>query len=204
MDYYFLVCKLMGFFVILFHLALFFYTRHLTDLFYVACFTVAIPAFTATEKIRLTKWYTSSGISISWLGAMGVTIAMTRKTDDIDYDPGILPWLAGILCLLNCTMPWYGGSVSFALQLTVNSGVCIYFYGNTENIQRTIFVYVFLIVLHATFSLREEVHLRQAFYREFTVYTLKESFEGTLEALPEPLVVQTNGSTVYSNTAYRE
>ena len=42
------------------------------------------------------------------------------------------------------------------------------------------------------------------FYKEHTIHALKESFEGTLEALPEPLLVQQQGRTVYSNSAFRE
>ena len=135
---------------------------------------------------------------------IGVTLAMTKNNGDIDYDPVILPWLGGMLCSLNCTITWYGGSLSFALQLLLNNGACFYFYGNTENFQRTAPAFFVLIVMHTTFSLREEVHLREAFYRELTVNTLKESFEGTLEALPEPLVVQNRGRTVYANSAYRD
>ena len=61
-----------------------------------------------------------------------------------------------------------------------------------------------LVVFHLMFSLREEVHYREAFYKELTITTLKDSFEGTLEALPEPLLVQTDTRTVYSNGAFSE
>ena len=61
-----------------------------------------------------------------------------------------------------------------------------------------------LCVIHAWFSLKEECLFREVFYKERTIHTLKESFEGTLEALPEPLIVKTEGNTVYSNSAFRE
>ena len=66
-------------------------------------------------------------------------------------------------------------------------------YGNTENFQRTAFMYFTLGVMHVTFSLREEIQHREAYLSEFTVHALKESFSGSLEALPAPILVQTQG-----------
>ena len=45
---------------------------------------------------------------------------------------------------------------------------------------------------------------REAFCKERTIHTLKESFEGTLTTLPEPVLVQTHGRAAYSNKAYEE
>ena len=47
------------------------------------------------------------------------------------------------------------------------------------------------------------MHHREAFQSELTVQVLKESFEGSLEALPEPLLVKTRGQTAYCNSAYK-
>ena len=109
---------------------------------------------------------------------------MSGNKDDIGYDPVILPWLTSMVGLMNCTGPWYGGTLSLVLQLGTNIIACFFAYGYTENVQRTALVYIGLSVLHVTLSLLEELHYRDSFYQELTIRTLKESFEGTLEALP--------------------
>ena len=64
MDYYFLVAKITGLFIMAFHLAFYLEKRQPSDLFLVACIAAAGPAFTATDKIRNTKWYIASGMLV--------------------------------------------------------------------------------------------------------------------------------------------
>ena len=79
--------------------------------------------------------------------------------------------------------------MSFVAQMVLNFFACFYLYGNTEDVDMTGFTYWLLALMHTTFSLHEESHFREFFYQQRIIHTLKESFEGTLEALPEPLLV---------------
>ena len=116
----------------------------------------------ATEKVRTTKWYTPMAVGVTWFIGLGVTLTMTSAKDDIGFDPVILPWIVFMFCLLNCTRRWYAGTISIASQLALNSAACLYTFGSTMNVQRTTLVYFFITIFHLMFSLREEVHYREA------------------------------------------
>ena len=129
---------------------------------------------------------------------------MTKEPGDIVFEPVILPWLACIFCLMNCTESWYGGTASLSLALSFNLSMCYVTYGVTLNVQKTSFVYFVLLVMHTTFSMREEIHYREAFCKDQNITTLKESFEGTIEALPEPLLVKRGEDTAFANQAFKK
>ena len=139
-----------------------------------------------------------------WMACIGITVSMTKNAEHISFDPVTLPWMVANSLLMNCTSHWFGGTLFLVCQLIFNLSACIYRYGFTEEVQMTAFTYFMLTYMHSLFSIKEERHFREIFYKERTIYTLKESFEGTLEALPEPLLVQTAYRTVYANSAYHE
>ena len=204
MDYFFLFCKMCGGLIVLFHSALFLLHRDIVDLLYICAIIVSAPAIVATEYIRNTRWYCYLGLIATWFGCLGVTLSMTKEPDDIVFEPVILPWLGCLFCLMNCTERWYGATTSLTLALSFNLSMCYMTYGITLNVQKTAFVYFVLIVMHATFSMREEVHYREAFYTDRCITTLKESFEGTIEALPAPLLVKRGEDTAFANEAFRK
>ena len=133
MDFFFLFAKIFGAFIFAFHLTLFVMNRDTSDLLSAVCVVVASPAVLATEKIRGTKWHTALGIATTWVSGFGVTFGMTKNEGDITYDPTILPWVVLIFSLMNCTLHWYGGAISFVCQLAINISACFFTYGNTES-----------------------------------------------------------------------
>ena len=112
MDYFFLLGRLNGVLVILFHSTLFVMNRKIEDLLYVVCMALSGPAIANVDKIRQTFWYRAIGICATWVCGIGVTISMTKGANDIAFDPVILPWIVSIFIQLNCTLTWYGGTIS--------------------------------------------------------------------------------------------
>ena len=72
---------------------------------------------------------------------IGVTLSMTKGKHDIEFEPVILPWVVSMYLLMNCTLYWWTGMLSFLCQFAFNLAACYYTYGNTENVQKTAFVY---------------------------------------------------------------
>ena len=164
---------------------------------------LSFPILPCTKGIRCTYWYNVLGIGAAWATTVAITITMTKKPEGITFEPVHLPWVVATFFQMNFTPTWYCGTLSLTGQLSLNFAACYYYYGNTEEILKTAFVYCMLVLMHASVSLQEEGHFREIFYKEITIRDLKESFEGTLEALPEPLIVKTRGNTVCSNSAVK-
>ena len=205
MDFFFFLFYPSCAFDICFYAVFFAVNREVFDLIMtVVAILLSLPILPCTNRIRCTYWYNVLGIGTAWLAMVAITITMTKKPEGITFEPVHLPWAVATFFQMNFTPTWYCGTLSLTGQLSLNFAACYYTYGNTEEMLKTAFVYSMLVLMHASVSLQEEGHFREMFYKEITIRDLKESFEGTLEALPEPLIVKTQGDTVYSNSAFKK
>ena len=190
MDYFFSLSKACGYLLVPFHALLFLFTGSLVDLLYAVIIAIVFASFKAPPSIRASWLYGHAGMSVAASGIFGVTISMASGDHDLQFDPVILPTISAVFCLLNGTQQWYGGTLYLLLMLVLNSLACLWAYGLTLTVQRTLLSYVFLIVLHGAFSIREEMNLRVSFLNKRTICNLKDSFESTIEAIPSALIVK--------------
>ena len=134
-------------------------------------------------------------------------IEMTEKTASLPsfkVQPLFVLFNAIIFYHIGLAGRWYVFSLSylglsfyFALRM-----VCTF--GFEEDILLVFLSMSICFSVHISICYEEEMRLRAHFYSEMELKNTKNAFQGTVEALPEPLVVMTGQELILSNLAFKD
>ena len=117
-----------------------------------------------------------------------------------------MTYYAIVFSKLNCTQKWYLAGV-------VNSCTALYYlirsyfvFGLDEDLCRTAHCSVVLVCVHFILCFKEEMALRDSFYKEVDLRSTRESFRRTLDSVPEALLIRGRNSKelLFTNKALKQ
>ena len=104
---------------------------------------------------------------------------------------------------IGLTGRWYAFSLSYLAGTAYYALRLLYAFGFDRDLTLVVFSKLFCFTIHIGICYEEEMRLRAHFYSEQELKDTKDAFQGTVEALPEPLVVKSGRELILTNLSFR-
>ena len=143
---------------------------------------------------------------ISQIPLWGMTLTLVAAEGELAkaefLDPLIIVLVATDFSLVNSTLCWHSFSLTTVARFGVILTAKLWVRGASYLFMQLLFFFFELACMHLLFAFKEEIHVREAFFRQQTINNVNDSLHQTLDSLPEPLAVTQDEEIVYCNERF--